>query len=322
MKTAQTKKKFKKLTQKEKIAKIKTSNEKHTQEFIKGLEETLKWNKPWKPFANGIAKNAKTGRCYSGDNIMRLSSCSRWATYQTWQSLGAQVRKGEKATPVPYWKVWSKEEEIIQPDGTIETEKTGGMYLSAIHNLFSADQVDGYENPDGTPDESAGKKCKYHSFFEAQNVTTDFKNIDTASYIPILDRIQMPTLECFENEEEFVATLAHEHLHAVGHDGRLGEKVQPEMHRYHSSKKVRALNELVAELCGSLTSSLMGYQNDGVSDNHKAYINSWIKYLKQDEKALMDASKMAFKGFMYMQDKATRAGAGIEDLQFNEYEEK
>ena len=40
------------------------------------------------------------------------------------------------------------------------------------------------------------------------------------------------------------------------------------------------------------------------------------------KRQLMDASKMAFKGFMYMQDKATRAGAGIEDLQFNEYDEE
>jgi hypothetical protein len=34
-----------------------------------------------------------------------------WATYRQWQSLGAQVRKGEKAAPIVFYKVLDKGED-------------------------------------------------------------------------------------------------------------------------------------------------------------------------------------------------------------------
>lgn len=46
--------------------------------------------------------NAKTGKEYSGGNIVLLAqndfSESIWATYRQWQDLGMQVQKGQKGT--------------------------------------------------------------------------------------------------------------------------------------------------------------------------------------------------------------------------------
>jgi antirestriction protein ArdC len=54
-----------------------------------------------------------------------------WATYQQWQEKGAQVRKGEKATLVVFWKFENDSAET--DDG--ESPKSGSRLLYAW--LFS-----------------------------------------------------------------------------------------------------------------------------------------------------------------------------------------
>ena len=56
--------------------------------------------------------NVTSRKPYRGINIVCLWAASQakgydsgeWATYQQWQDRGAQVRKGEKATTVVFWK--------------------------------------------------------------------------------------------------------------------------------------------------------------------------------------------------------------------------
>ncbi len=66
------------------------------------------WRKTW---TNGLPRSLTTGRDYRGINILVLGStafASRyWVTYREAQRLGGHVRKGERATPVVYWKTCS-----------------------------------------------------------------------------------------------------------------------------------------------------------------------------------------------------------------------
>ena len=56
--------------------------------------------------------NAVTGKPYHGVNVVALwcAAASRsfrsghWATYRQWQTLGAQVRKGERGSVVVFYK--------------------------------------------------------------------------------------------------------------------------------------------------------------------------------------------------------------------------
>ena len=68
---------------------------------------------PWHRAASTRAPiNATTGRAYRGVNILSLWITTqalgyelyKWATFKQWQERGASVRKGEKGTPIVFYK--------------------------------------------------------------------------------------------------------------------------------------------------------------------------------------------------------------------------
>ena len=72
------------------------------------------WRMPWHSVADGMAPvlpvNAVSKKPYRGINTVVLWATAQgeaypsavWATYRQWTELGAQVRKGEKASPVVF----------------------------------------------------------------------------------------------------------------------------------------------------------------------------------------------------------------------------
>ena len=70
------------------------------------------WQKPWKPGEQRLPKNIQSDKPYRGGNSVYLSvtqtakgySDNRWATYKQIKDMGGQVRKGEKATHVLFYK--------------------------------------------------------------------------------------------------------------------------------------------------------------------------------------------------------------------------
>ena len=87
-----------------------------TDKIIAALEAgTAPWRRPWDKTACGGATapvNAATGHRYRGINLFVLgispltfaSNDSRWCSYRQAAARGWQVRKGEKATPVYFYK--------------------------------------------------------------------------------------------------------------------------------------------------------------------------------------------------------------------------
>ena len=86
-------------------------------EFAGKLKEQIaagvaQWQKPWKPGESRLPKNIQTDKPYRGGNSVYLSvtqtakgySDHRWATYKQISDMGGQVRKGEKATQVLFYK--------------------------------------------------------------------------------------------------------------------------------------------------------------------------------------------------------------------------
>jgi antirestriction protein ArdC len=72
------------------------------------------WRMPWHKSGRFAFSpiNATSKKPYRGVNTLCLWAAAQaksyergeWATYQQWQELGGQVRKGEKATTVVFWK--------------------------------------------------------------------------------------------------------------------------------------------------------------------------------------------------------------------------
>src|SRR5215467_14415532 len=70
-------------------------------------------------------------------------SSALWGTYQQWQSLGGQVRKGEHGSPVVYWgRYESKDKPEDEQD-----EPSGRHLFCKGYTVFNLDQVDGVKLP-------------------------------------------------------------------------------------------------------------------------------------------------------------------------------
>ena len=106
----------------------------------------------------------------------------------------------------------------------------------------------------------------------------------------------MPTPESFENTYAFNATALHELSHSTGHPSRLN---RPQNSFFGTFQY--AYEELVAEMC----SCFMGYGLDTEAssahlDNHKAYVQSWIRAIREKPETLIKAIKDAQGAANYM----------------------
>jgi putative DNA primase/helicase len=118
---------------------------------------TAPWQKPWAPGVAGayLPHNLTTGKRYRGINAIQLLSEGRadprWLTYQQANTLGAQVRKGEKGTPIQYWKFTEERTQrddtgkpVLDPAGQPVKEQVRlerPRVFSAT--VFNAQQIDG-----------------------------------------------------------------------------------------------------------------------------------------------------------------------------------
>src|ERR1700694_2556816 len=86
-----------------------------TDAIINAIENGVgNWRFPWHTSGRYAVSpiNAISRKPYRGINTVCLWATAQaqsyergeWATYQQWQSVGAQVRKGEKASTVVFWK--------------------------------------------------------------------------------------------------------------------------------------------------------------------------------------------------------------------------
>ena len=123
---------------------------------------------------------------------------------------------------------------------------------------------------------------------------------DRAYYNRSNDIVTLPPKKAFISEESYYATAIHELAHATGHEKRLNR----EMGNFFGSEEY-AKEELVAEM----TSAMMGlYAKEEWIDtqqmeNHRAYIQSWIKAIKEKPEALEEAIRQAFEASDYLDER-------------------
>jgi antirestriction protein ArdC len=181
------------------------------------------WTMPWHVKAGeGTPVNAFTGKEYRGANVISLWVAAQaagfshpiWATYKQWQELGAQVRKGEKASLVVFWKVYDGtpgESDDTSADGS-EDESRDRRFVARGYYVFNAAQVDGYALPE-LPERPGVERIEMaEGFFAALGADIRYGG-NRAFYRPADDHIQMPPFEAFADPLAYYATLAHEMTH-------------------------------------------------------------------------------------------------------------
>src|SRR6266705_2583455 len=129
-----------------------------TSQIVNAIERGVSnWRMPWHTSGKFAFSpiNVTSKKPYRGINTLCLWAAAQakgyergeWATYQQWQERKAQVRKGEKATTVVFWKFANSSFET--DEGEEHTVSTSRLLFTRGYSVFNASQVDGYT---ATPD--------------------------------------------------------------------------------------------------------------------------------------------------------------------------
>ncbi|MDQ0465584.1 antirestriction protein ArdC [Caulobacter ginsengisoli] len=264
-----------------------------TNQIVAAIEEGAGLYKmPWHRSRQDITnpQNVVTGRSYRGLNIVTLwmiaeakgFNSGTWATYQQWQEKGAQVRKGEKAASVFFWKNLREGQEEAR--GT--EEHSPAKFVARAYSVFNADQVEGYEAPVVPALSEDERIARAEAFFSAVPAIIQHEG-NQACYIPSRDVVRMVPFAQFKSAGGYYSVLGHELTHWSGAKTRLDRDLSG---RFGSESY--AVEELIAELGAAFLCGRLGLPNDPRTEN-APYIASWLKVLKSDARAIFTAATKA-----------------------------
>jgi len=270
---------------------------------------------PWHRSGPNLARPTNVASCqgYRGVNVLALwvaaERCGypngHWATYRQWATLNAQVRKGERGVPIIFYK----EVESAEKD---DDGERGRRLIARTSYVFNAAQVDGWEVPSSSRTNLVERIGHAELFVQSTGARVD-ENRGRACYLPSLDRIEMPAREEFvptttsTATEAYYATLFHELTHWTGHDRRLDRKLA---NRF--GDEAYAMEELVAELGAAFLCADQEISNAPRLD-HAAYLGTWLKVLKNDDRAIFTAASKASAAADYLHAQSAAALARLQN---------
>ncbi len=273
-----------------------------TERIITALEDgVIPWRKEWRTSGKvgGLPYNLVSNKAYRGINVWSLLcspyASSGWCTYKQAQSLGYQVRKGEKSSPVVFWKFPSKAELAANPDA--------GPF-ARFYPVFNIEQLDGV--PSALP--FADEESTFNPIEECEALTAKYlasgnaprlvHGGDRAFFSPSRDLVQMPERTTFNSEGGYYATLFHEFAHSTGVKSRLDRAELQAMTGFGDDAYSR--EELVAEFASAFLCAETGCSNEERIGNSVAYIQAWLKRLKNDKRLAVEASQRAQRAADYI----------------------
>jgi len=266
-----------------------------TERIIQKMEQgTIPWQKGW----NSIpALNYVTRKPYKGINKLLLDG-GEYLTFNQVKQLGGKVKKGAKAEIVVFYTSYKKTEKIKDVETGEEEEKEISIPVLKYYHIFNLKDVEGIP--------SKLKKIEHEPIKEAEQVISGYKtcpeivheNPDKACYYPFKDIINVPEKGFFRDINEYYSTLFHEMVHSTGHETRLKRfGNSPDEHMFGSDSYSK--EELVAELGAAMLCEHVGILNRTI-DNSAAYLQSWIKVLKDDMTLIVHAAGKAQKAVDYI----------------------
>ena len=178
--------------------------------------------------------------------------------------------------------------------------KTKKIYFLRTYSVFNIAQVEGVMIQDDTQTlTNQIERDKLIDSFVAGTkvIIKDGGNRAFYATSPSSDFIGMPKLEQFKTTDGYYSTLLHELTHWTGAMKRCNRDLENKF-----GSQAYAFEELVAEL-GSMflcnKFNILGRDEEQMS-NHITYLNNWIKILKDDKKAIFQASTLAQKAFDFL----------------------
>ena len=263
--------------------------------IIEQLEKgVVPWRQPWT--GAGAPRNLITGRAYRGLNVLLLASLgystNLFLTLKQVNELGAKIKKGEHACPVVFWS-----QKDVEPD-----EKSGkeAKRILRYYSVFNVEQC--LELPDDRIPvfESTHNEPIRVCEMIIENMPLPPKILTKSSeayYNPSTDIINMPKIKSFIDSEAYYAVLFHELVHSTGHQTRLSREGITNPEKFGSERYSE--EELVAQIGACFLASHTGCSMKHF-ENDVAYIDGWLKKLKDDKRFLLFASSKAQRAVDYV----------------------
>jgi antirestriction protein ArdC len=266
--------------------------------ILKKLEEgTIPWQKPWNT-QESMPRNLVSKKEYQGINAFILGcqhySSPYWLTFKQCKDLGGNIRKSAQGTPVVYWN-WQE----IEEDGETE-KKVPFMRYYTVFNVAQCENIPEDKIPATTEATTThiDKIMQCEGIFENWEDKPEIRHGEQKAYYrPFSDLINMPQVETFTNSEEYYSTLFHELTHSTGHEKRLNRQGITEIAPFGTP--LYSKEELVAEMGAAFLCGFTGIEYATI-DNSAAYIQGWLKKLKDDKKLVIIAATQAQKAVNYI----------------------
>jgi antirestriction protein ArdC len=278
-----------------------------TEQIVAILEKgVVPWRSPiLSRGPEGLLQNLESLKPYRGVNVFMLAftawakgfSSSYWLTFNQAKAHGGSVKKGEKSSMVVFWK------QIETTDEESGTAKT--IPMLRYYSVFNVDQCDGIAAPDSVaeafidfkPVDAAEALAKGY----ADGPTVEHGGTK-AFYKPGTDTVKLPEPEKFVSSEEYYSTLFHELAHSTGHGSRLKRHMDKQPQPFGSAEYGK--EELVAEMASAFLCGYAGIK-PAVIENQAAYVQGWLKTLKQDKRLIVTAAGAAQKAADWIRGERT-----------------
>ncbi|MBL7814707.1 MAG: DUF1738 domain-containing protein [Saprospiraceae bacterium] len=274
-----------------------------TDRIIAELEKGVTpWRKTWSSF--GLARNYQSGKIYKGINMFVMNllsphSTPYYLTYKQAQEMGGQVKKGAKSMQVIYFN-------MVFKDGNDQTvskevaESLGDnvkvMKFLKYYNVFNVEDIEGidfkFEEIRLLPNEKIERCEQVINSYPSPPQFVE-KDRSKAYYSPLEDLVNMPPIEQHDSAEFYYSTFFHELIHSTGHAKRLGREEVKTPNKFGSIPYSQ--EELVAELGASFLCGITGIDREPIIENSAAYIQGWLKKLKDDKQFVFKAAAEAQK---------------------------
>ena len=255
--------------------------------------------------------NCKSNLNYKGVNFLLLLmetffsgyNTNRWLTFLQVQELKGKVKRGQKATPIIFYKPLHTDkngnkikEEVFNEMPAEQRKQITTNYVINYYHVFNVAQI---ENLPAELYEI--KNFKTYTDFEKIEIAETILQIhdvnisfggNNAFYLPQTDEIVLPERTRFKTGDSFYSVAFHELAHWTGHQSRL-DRI-----KINGSKEDYAREELVAELTSAFVCCTLGFETELTTN--AAYLKNWIAKLKEDEKAIFRAAADAQKAADYL----------------------
>lgn len=279
-------------------------NEIITNRIIEKLEQgKIPWKREWSLMRSW---SRATGKSYSLINSMLVDG-GEYATFKQIKEENGKINKGAKQKILIFYKDVTARDENGEPITDDKgNEKT--FPCARYYNVFNIDDTSltkkHHKNDEAYTGKTYEGKERHKAIDMIINKYLDKYHINKAvsadnkcCYIPGENLVRVVDFDRFKTEYAYYSTLFHELAHSTGNASRLKRELG---NRKGTSKY--AFEELVAEISAGILCSICGIETDESFENTAAYVQGWLRVLKDNPNYIVKASAYAEKAVKMILD--------------------